>query len=412
MSSGYADLRHPLATKEGWAAFVSRAHPEPPRLLPESDLKRLDPVEREIYNEARQDYHSELLLVATPDIRQITTIGSKLIVNNRGKQLGRRGLIVSGASGTGKSTSITQLGKKHQIDLERRSPGVTGRIPVVYIIVPPAATPKTLSIQLATFLGLPVGTHDSQHAITQTVVGVLRKVGCSLILVDEIHRLDLRTLSGAEASDQLKYFFDCISATFVYAGLDLAENGMFSGMRGRQIAARFISLRTDRLETYSGISRQRLRTALPALQWGLPGIGSLPEDRPALYFYRPRPAARSACRPCAQHAAHDPTRVLVRPQASALVCRRHHRWLGTGHRPVRPVRHQRDPHRSPTLPAAPQPAHRPQVGNHQLPHRLVDHPGMGKAETFPAPRPPQAMASPGAGARTLTLASAAGGDLP
>jgi hypothetical protein len=151
---------------------------------------------------------------------------------------------VSGPSGTGKSTSITQLGKKHQIELERRAPGLAGRIPVVYIIVPPAATPKMLTIELATILGLPVSSYDSQHAITQTVAGVLRKVGCSLILVDEVHRLDLRTRSVAAASDQLKYFFDCISATFVYAGLDLAENGMFAGMRGRQIAGRFISVRT------------------------------------------------------------------------------------------------------------------------------------------------------------------------
>ena len=243
--SGYAGLRHPLATREGWAAFVSRSRPEPPRLLPDADAARLDPVEREVYDEARQDYHSELLLVATPGIRQITMTGSKLIVNNRGKQLGRRGLIVSGPSGTGKSTSITQLGKKHQIDLERRAPGLTGRIPVVYIIVPPAATPKMLTIEFATFPGLPVSSYDSQHAITQAVAGVLRKVGCSLILVDEVHRLDLRTRSGAAASGQLKYFFDCISATFVYAGLELAENGMFAGMRGRQIAGRFISLRTS-----------------------------------------------------------------------------------------------------------------------------------------------------------------------
>ena len=243
--SEYAELRHPLATKEGWAAFVSRSRPEPPRLLPDADLARLDPAEREIYDEARQDYHSELLLVATPDIRQITTVGSKLIVNNRGKQLGRRGLIVSGPSGTGKSTSITQLGKMHQIETERRAPGRTGRIPVVYIIVPPAATPKMLAIEVAAFLGLPVSSHDSQHAITQSVAAVLRKVGCSLILVDEVHRLDLRTRTGAAASDQLKYLFDCLSATFVYAGLDLAENGMFAGMRGRQIAGRFISLRTS-----------------------------------------------------------------------------------------------------------------------------------------------------------------------
>ncbi len=133
----------------------------------------------------------------------------------------------------------------HQIETERRAPGRAGRIPVVYIIVPPAATPKMLAIEVAAFLGLPFSSHDSQHAITQSVAAVLRKVGCSLVLVDEVHRLDLRTRNGAAASDQLKYFFDCISATFVYAGLDLAENGMFAGMRGRQIAARFISLRTS-----------------------------------------------------------------------------------------------------------------------------------------------------------------------
>ena len=56
-----ADLpRHPLATKEGWAAFVSRSRPEPPRLLAGTDLERLDPDERELYNYARMDYHSEL----------------------------------------------------------------------------------------------------------------------------------------------------------------------------------------------------------------------------------------------------------------------------------------------------------------------------------------------------------------
>jgi hypothetical protein len=115
----YTDLaRHPLATKEGWRAFVSQSSPVAPALLAESDWRRLDDVERDIYDDARRDYHSELLLVATPQIRQITTVGAKPIVNNRGKQLGRRGLIVSGPSGTGKSTSITQLGERHQVELE------------------------------------------------------------------------------------------------------------------------------------------------------------------------------------------------------------------------------------------------------------------------------------------------------
>ena len=50
--------------------------------------------------------------------------------------------MVSGPSGTGKSTSITQLGKIHQVDVERRALRGAGRVPVVYIIVPPNATPK------------------------------------------------------------------------------------------------------------------------------------------------------------------------------------------------------------------------------------------------------------------------------
>jgi hypothetical protein len=236
-----------MNTKEGWSAFVSRpSRPEPPGLLPEADRERLDPDERELYDYARMDYHGELNLINTPDIRKVIAAGEKLVIGNRGKQLGRRGLIVSGPSGTGKSTSVTWLGKIHQVDTERRAPrSGNGRIPVVYIIVPPDATPKMLTMEFAAFLGLPFSSREPQHHITQSVVGVLRKVGCSLVLVDEVHRLDLSTRPGAAASDQLKYLFDSVSATFVYAGLDLAENGMFAGMRGRQIAGRFISLATS-----------------------------------------------------------------------------------------------------------------------------------------------------------------------
>ena len=107
------------------------------------------------------------------------------------------------------------------------------------------AVAVVLAIEFAAFLGLPVSSRDSQHLLARAVTDVLRRVGCSLVLVDEVHRLDLRTRLGAQASDQLKYFCDSVSATFVYAGLDLEENGMFSGMRGRQIAGRFISLGTS-----------------------------------------------------------------------------------------------------------------------------------------------------------------------
>jgi AAA domain len=262
--------RHPLATKEGWAAFVAQpAAPEPPRLLPAADFARLDKLERDLYNEARQDYHAALLLVATPDIKKIIMTGSKLIVNNRGKQLGRRGLIVSGASGTGKSTSITQLGKKFQVQLERRSPRAPERIPVVYIVVPADATPKMLAVEMAIFLGLPVGDRDGSQSIAHTVAAVMRRVGTGLVLVDEVHRLNLSTRRGQDASDQLKYFFDTISATFVYAGLDLQENGMFNGVRGRQIAGRFIPVATGPFTHRTEGARQDWAKLVAAMEGAL-----------------------------------------------------------------------------------------------------------------------------------------------
>ena len=57
--------------------------------------------------------------------------------------------------------------------------------------------------------------------------------------VDEIHNLNLATRTGAEVSDTLKYFSERIPATFVYAGINVERDGLFSGTRGQQIAGRF-----------------------------------------------------------------------------------------------------------------------------------------------------------------------------
>src|SRR5947209_11214933 len=55
--------------------------------------------------------------------------------------------------------------------------------------------------------------------------------------VDEIHNISLATRAGAEVSDTLKYFAERLPATFVYAGLDVDEIGLFAGTRGRRSPA-------------------------------------------------------------------------------------------------------------------------------------------------------------------------------
>lgn len=59
-----------------------------------------------------------------------------------------------------------------------------------------------------------------------------------LILIDEIHRLNPRTTTGAETADRLKDLTELIRSTFVYAGIDVTTTALLSRVRGAQLAGR------------------------------------------------------------------------------------------------------------------------------------------------------------------------------
>ena len=129
-----------------------------PDLLTEPDWTGLTEPDRLDYDEMRVDYHTRLAAVATSTLRQVVHTGRRLTLLNRHAVSARRGLILSGAAGTGKTTAITQFGKTHQAIDRQRHPGVDDRIPFIYITVPPAATPRMVAAEFARFLGLPFTT--------------------------------------------------------------------------------------------------------------------------------------------------------------------------------------------------------------------------------------------------------------
>lgn len=240
-TDGTALGAHPLTTKEGWARFVAE---QPCRPQPGPDASRRDPAGHERLKEARLTYLSDPITVHTPTIAQVIKDVRRLLILNRRQVSARRGLIVTGAAGTGKTTALTQLGRTHELGIRLRHPVPGARIPVVYLTLPPAATARMLAVEFARFLGIPVTTRANLTDVTEAVCGVLCDTSCQLVLVDELHNLSLRTRAGAEVSDQLKYFAERIPATFVYAGIDLEENGLFAGIRGKQIASRFATIET------------------------------------------------------------------------------------------------------------------------------------------------------------------------
>ncbi|GAA0445155.1 hypothetical protein Acor_80530 [Acrocarpospora corrugata] len=228
---------NPLTTKEGWAEFALR-HVEPPVLLPPEQLLALTPALRDADTDKRKSYHADLPLVNTPIIKRLLGTGRLLIQLNRKQISARRGGIVSGASGTGKTTALTQLGRAHGLAIRKRYPDAH-RIPVLYVTVPPAATPRMLAVEFARFFGLEFTSRANLTDIINAVCHLAAHTHVDLVLVDEIHNISLATRTGAETSDQLKYFAERIGATFFLAGVEVEAQGLFSGPRGRQIAGRF-----------------------------------------------------------------------------------------------------------------------------------------------------------------------------
>lgn len=241
MMTGPAAGELPATTREGWSAFVGK-QPSAFELLPDRVWKALAADERAAYDQARFEHHAELVIVATPTIRTVAHTARRLVLLNHRQTGARRGMIVTGSSGTGKSTAVMHMGRAHEIRARRRTGQSDAFCPVVYISVPPASTPKMLAAEFARFVGLPIPAAFNQASITNAVCDVLSRLRVQIVIIDELQNMNLATRDGAETSDQLKYLSERIPATFVCAGFDLEERGLFSGSRGRQIAGRFAAI--------------------------------------------------------------------------------------------------------------------------------------------------------------------------
>ena len=229
--------RAPATTLEGWRSFIS-ADPSELALLSREEWEALGERDRPDYDEARIAHHAELVVVTTSAIAEITGEGPLLVLMNQREIGARRGLIVSGDAATGKTTSLKQLGRLHELRVRARFPAGADRIPVVYVTCPPKGSPRKLAMEFARFLGLPLRTRANVTDIADAVCQVLIDARTDLVLVDEIHNLNHGTPAGEDLSDHLKYFTEHLPATFIYAGIDVERCGVFTGTRGRQLAGR------------------------------------------------------------------------------------------------------------------------------------------------------------------------------
>ncbi|QUC63465.1 TniB family NTP-binding protein [Streptomyces sp. A2-16] len=221
-----------MTTWQGWHRFATTDPPTPPQ-----------PGQAPRSLEERLAYHSAFVTIRTPAMSQLATQVRTLMILGRHQQAtARPSLIVTGPAAAGKPAALLSVGRACHLAHTRKTPAPPGSahatVPVAYVLVPPGATAKTLIAEFARYLGIPVTTRMAQTQITDAVCHTYTAAGIQLVLIDEIHRLNPRTTTGAQAADLIKDLTEHLRATFVYAGINLPDTPLFSGTRGAQLAAR------------------------------------------------------------------------------------------------------------------------------------------------------------------------------
>lgn len=278
--SGGAEPSWPLTTWQGWHRFAATDPPAPPQ-----------PGDPPRSAEERLAYHSSFVTIRTPAISTLATQVRTLMILGRHQQTtARPSLIVTGPAAAGKTTALLNVGRTCHLAHTRKNPAPPGSahaaVPVAYVLVPPGATAKTLVTEFARYLGIPVTARMTQTQITDAVCHTYTQVGVQLVLIDEIHRLNPRTTTGAQTADLIKDLSERLPAMFVYAGINVTDTPLFTGTRGAQLAGRATLVDCGPLPARHG-TRQPFRDVITDIENNLDlqqhTPGALPRHAPYLH---------------------------------------------------------------------------------------------------------------------------------
>ncbi|MHA6756953.1 TniB family NTP-binding protein [Streptacidiphilus sp. PAMC 29251] len=218
----------PVTTWSGFQHFATTTPPAPP-----------PPGAPPRSTEERLAYHSAFVTVRTQAIDTLAhQVRTLMILGAHQHTTARPALILTGPAGTGKTTALLHVARTCHLAHTKRHGTAASPAPVAYLLVPPGATAKTLATCFARYLGIPVTARMTTAQITQSVIHTYNQAGVRLVVIDEIHRLNPRTTTGAETADLIKDLTEHLGATFLYAGIDVASTALFTGTRGAQLAAR------------------------------------------------------------------------------------------------------------------------------------------------------------------------------
>jgi hypothetical protein len=251
-------------TLDGLMDFVDR--PVRGLQLPSLDeFLSLQPDEQQRINELRADQISSGWVINTPQVASLVGKVEATIFANRQSPV-RDSVLLTGPTTMGKTTTVLAAVRRVEFLYRQSFPDYRkhGRIPVVYVEVPPGATGKAMISRFAHFLGLPERGRETMASLENTVVDCLNAAKAELIVVDDLQRLAARSPGNVEGAGLLRSLTHRITGTFVFAGYESpGEVPLLSGHAGQQIlrrsrraeVGRFAFANEDQRAIWNGIVR-------------------------------------------------------------------------------------------------------------------------------------------------------------
>lgn len=271
------ERRYDLSTKHGFNKYATLAPRRPPEKLTRTQLAGLSEQARAEHNEYRLVWNANLGPIKTPQLLDVhQDLWNILNSNRQDGDYVREPPAIDAFPGLGKSTIANMFAAElHRQQIERYGEMTEEgheRIPVIRIQLTTDTTKRDFNSKLCRFFNLPGYDKGTANHLENRAVDAARTCETSLILVDDVHFLDMKRKSGRAVANHFKALANSMQATFLHVGVGLARRGLFEeglaagdeelAQNGRRVTP--LSVDPFQIETEAG--RRAWRNLLLAIE--------------------------------------------------------------------------------------------------------------------------------------------------
>lgn len=243
-----AGRQRSLSTYEGWKDFAERPPRPRPEPLTRAQLEGMPARGCAEYDLGRRVWHANVLL-RTRQVEGIELqLGDLLDSNLQDSDRVKSAAAIDAPPALGKSTVVNNFGRVfHQQRLAEAGVWLDDdrdvwHLPVCHVTLTGRPTIKGLHMMILGFYAHPATAgilHRSMAGrdLARAAAECIERHDTRLVIIDDLHFLNMRTRDGVEVANQLKWLANEYNATFLFAGVALRRRGLVGeGQTGKDAA--------------------------------------------------------------------------------------------------------------------------------------------------------------------------------